>query len=452
MKKPKRIEGLDCDAAAREGMALVLRAKLEEICQLRDAALDFSDIEGVHKMRVASRRLRSALRDFQPYLSETVSPNRLKAVARALGAVRDEDVALEMMGKLLAEADAEADEVAREGFERVAAARRARREKARARLAKAVGDVALARLRGKFNAQLDRAAAAPRMKNRRGAREGAGEAEATPDAEATSDAAAPAPSLSSSSPLPSSPCSPSTAEPRFTDAGGEIVGALFRELKESGPSLYRPFEVEPLHRMRIKAKRLRYAIELFAQCWGEPVAPYASEIAKLQQHLGELHDCDVWIEDLGSRLGRGARAKPRAGRASGEVSERRAAAWLLRHFADARARHYARALALWDNWESMDFASSLAASVEEARGRRPPPAHEAGAADAAGKGGPAEVVGKDGAAKVAEGSAEGAVGDDGAGVADQNGAAGVVDKDGAARAVDGDGAPEVADDTRAVQA
>jgi CHAD domain-containing protein len=361
MTKSKWIEGLDCEATARAGAAFVLRAKLEEMCRLREAALDFSDIEGVHKMRVASRRLRSALRDFQPYLSKPVSPQRLKAVARALGAVRDEDVALEMVGELAAEADEEA----REGIELLAARRRARREKARARLAAAISVAALGELREKFTVQLSRAAA----------EDGAGAA-AGVERVAERRGALPL---------------------RFGDAGGRILRERFRELKGSARSLYRPFEVEPLHETRIRAKRLRYAIELFTQCWGEPVAPYAAEIAKLQKYLGELHDCDVWIDDLSRRLGRGARERG-AGRQHDRAAERRAAAWLLRHFTKARAKHYGEALALWESWEAMDFAPSLAAAVEEARGRAASPAREPPAAEAAGGGGAAGGADKDEAA------------------------------------------------------
>ncbi|HLL75151.1 MAG TPA: CHAD domain-containing protein [Pyrinomonadaceae bacterium] len=335
MKKSKWIEGLDCDATARAGVAFVLRAKLERMCALRDAALDFSDIEGVHKMRVASRRLRSALRDFQPYLAEKVSSKRLKAVARALGAVRDEDVAIEMVEKLIAEADEEA----REGIARIAGGRRARREEARAALTAAVSDAALGELRETFNAQLDEAAA-----------------------ETAANGGRRRPGRTT----------------RFSHVGGDIVRARFEELRESGRSLYEPFEVEPLHEMRIRAKRLRYAIELFTQCWGESVEPYASEIAKLQEHLGELHDCDVWAADLGARLAKGGGAKKARRRQTTADAERRAAVWLMSHFARERAEHYGKALALWDSWEVMGFGSSLMASVREARSRpQPPPAPEA---------------------------------------------------------------------------
>jgi CHAD domain-containing protein len=333
MKKSKWIEGLDCGAAARDGIAFVLRAKLERLCALRDAALDFSDIEGVHKMRVASRRLRSALRDFQPFLSKPVSAKRLKDVSRALGAVRDEDVAIEMIEKL----SAEADEGGRAGVERLAAERRRRREGVRAALRAAISDGALAELRESFNAQLEEAAA-----------------EAAPEAAAEGERAArrrPA------------------RKTRFADIGGRVVRARFRELRESSRSLYRPFDVEPLHDMRIKAKRLRYAIELFTQCWGEAVAPFAAEIAQLQDQLGALHDCDVWIDDLGARLDGRARAKKTA-RASSAAAERRAAVWLLGHFAEQRNGHYAKALALWEHWEETGFESRLAATINEARASR----------------------------------------------------------------------------------
>ena len=386
MTKSKWIEGLDCDATARDGMAFVLRAKLDEMCALRDAALDFSDIEGVHKMRVASRRLRTALRDFQPYLAKPVSPNRLKAVARALGAVRDEDVAIEMVEGLVAEADEEA----REGIRRLAFRRRARRETARAALAEAISDAALEELREKFNAQLDKAAA-PRGKAKRAAREdaaaAAGKDEATRKDGAAEEVEATGKAEAGEKDEEAGKAEAAEAagggkggkEARFSEVGTEIVRARFRELKELARSLYRPSDVEPLHEMRIRAKRLRYAIELFSQCWGEPAAPYAAEIEKLQEYLGELHDCDVWIEDLGARLERRGRAK-RAERPQSRAAERRAAVWLMRHFTKARARHYGKALALWDSWEAMDFAAGLAASVEEASERADTRAPEAGAA------------------------------------------------------------------------
>src|SRR3712207_5223848 len=97
MAKAREIEGLDCGGAAGDGVRLVLRTRLEEMCGWRAAALDWGDPEGVHDMRVASRRLRSALRDFSPYLRRRQfrrARGDLKNLAAALGLVRDEDVAI----------------------------------------------------------------------------------------------------------------------------------------------------------------------------------------------------------------------------------------------------------------------------------------------------------------------------------------------------------------------
>ena len=64
MAKAREITGLDCEANAIECAAKILRARFEEVLEFRSAALDSEGIEGVHDMRVATRRLRSALRDF----------------------------------------------------------------------------------------------------------------------------------------------------------------------------------------------------------------------------------------------------------------------------------------------------------------------------------------------------------------------------------------------------
>jgi CHAD domain-containing protein len=331
MAKAKEIVGLDCEASVHEGVALVLRTRMEEMCQLRLAALDWSDVEGVHDMRVASRRLRSALRDFMPYLRRSKlrrSRDYLKRIADALGAVRDEDVAIMALEDLKKEAPEEV--VA--GIERLTAERAARREEARAALAGAISEGALARVQGKFMFALEHGAKSPRRKKNM-----------DEDGEPLAGAS-------------------------FRQAGKEIITASFAELQNLSASLYRPFKTEPLHRMRIAAKRLRYAVELFASCWGGQLTGFAEGIAEMQSHLGEVHDCDVWIETLGARL-LGARSSRAAVAAASEsdIESRRelrcAAAWLLSQFVRARTKHYRAALKLWHDWEASDFAANLAARL-----------------------------------------------------------------------------------------
>src|ERR1044071_8802336 len=103
MAKAKRIKGINCNSEAPVGMRLVLVTRFGELSHFRSAALDWSDPEGVHSMRVASRRLRSALRDFTPYLHKRRLSSALKSlrdIADALGEVRDQDVAILALEKL----------------------------------------------------------------------------------------------------------------------------------------------------------------------------------------------------------------------------------------------------------------------------------------------------------------------------------------------------------------
>ncbi len=52
---------------------------------------------------------------------------------------------------------------------------------------------------------------------------------------------------------------------------------------------------ETLHNMRVRAKRLRYAMEPFEQVFCPDFRPLISDITALQELLGELYDCDTWV-------------------------------------------------------------------------------------------------------------------------------------------------------------
>lgn len=338
MAKAKKIEGLDCGADARGGVRLVLLTRLGEMCGFREAALDWRDPEGVHDMRVASRRLRSALRDFMPHLNRRgrfdEARGELKRLADALGEVRDEDVAIIELEKLRAEAPPEA----LAGLESFVEERAARREGARARLAEAITEESL----GAFNRLFGEAVEAATRKKRRRKKAGEGEAADAGDEGATS----------------------------FREAGRLVILKSWDELAELSRGLYRPRKTKRLHEMRIAAKRLRYALELFAPCWDGATKPFAEEVAELQGALGELHDCDVWIEECGARLAEKSAAGVKAGAAHEAAEEgsparhRAAGVWLIGHFAEARAVHYRQALTLWHEWERGDFAARLSACVE----------------------------------------------------------------------------------------
>jgi triphosphatase len=79
---------------------------------------------------------------------------------------------------------------------------------------------------------------------------------------------------------------PGLIEPRHTAA----VRAAKRA-KRSG-------EAADFHRLRIRCKRLRYALEFVEEVYGEPATQFIRKMARLQDHLGRLQDCEVGIERL----------------------------------------------------------------------------------------------------------------------------------------------------------
>ena len=315
MAKVKRIHGLDCSASAEKMIRLVLRAQLNAMCKMRDQALDWKDPEGVHDMRVLSRRLRSAISDLKPYFRKAGLPRlKLRAIANSLGDVRDEDVALMALEVL----ESKAKGTAAEGIEMLAGERRDRRKQTRAALRSAIKKSAVNEFRKEFLAKLRAITIISRRKSR---------------GKQTDEAA-----LS------------------FRAIGIEIIKARLKDLSAASPHLYLPFEIKELHELRIMAKRLRYAIELFAVCWGGELDAIAKEIALLQTSLGELHDCDFWIESLGGRLKRTAL---KAGNDEDSLKLKAGATWLLKHFALERMDHYRDALARWEQWQTDRFLEGL---------------------------------------------------------------------------------------------
>jgi CHAD domain-containing protein len=312
--RAKKIPDVDCRAPAAEAIQLVLRNRLDEMCALRDRALDWSDPEGVHDMRVASRRLRSALADFKPYLRrETLPHRRLKMIAAALGTVRDEDVSLMALENL----KTKVAETIVPGIEAIADERRRRRLHERASLEKVIAPAAIFEFQQDFLARLGAAV------------QGSGET-------STSKA--------------------DRKNQTFRQVGADVITQRLKGLSEGSECIYDPTRIEELHRLRILAKRLRYAVELFSGCWPDEFKTIAREVARLQTSLGGLHDCDIWIAELGRRIRKSNRDKSNRGEYDPHSD---AAVWLLQYFARERTNHHGDALVRWQDWQATGFLTKL---------------------------------------------------------------------------------------------
>ncbi|HEX9530488.1 MAG TPA: CYTH and CHAD domain-containing protein [Acidimicrobiales bacterium] len=207
------------------------------------------DPEAVHQARVGTRRLRSDLRTFRRLLeAEWVGPTReaLGWVAGALGAVRDDDVLLERLrGQVLVLPAADRN-AARALLRRLETQRALHREELLAVLDSP-----------RYTAFLDRlvgAAAAPPL---------------------TGAAAAPALEV-----LP------------------DLVRRPWRHLARAVDRLPEDPEPEALHRVRVRAKRSRYAAESAEAVMGKPARRLAAAVADVQAVLGDLNDAvvaEAWL-------------------------------------------------------------------------------------------------------------------------------------------------------------
>lgn len=219
----------------------VLRFHLARVLAREPGVRAGIDPEELHKMRVATRRLRAAWRVFgAAFRGAKVRRLRddLGVVASKLGATRDLDVQLERLTT-----------PRREDLEPLEVAWRAKREDARAALVRELDSARHRRWLASFIrfVEVDAAGVAP-----------------TAGAE------------------------PTTVRER---AGSHIWAAYER---------LRTFErvvdgaaPETLHRLRIEAKRLRYSIEFVREALAPEATDPIASVTALQDHLGLLNDADV---------------------------------------------------------------------------------------------------------------------------------------------------------------
>jgi CHAD domain-containing protein len=310
MAKARHIPGLTSATDVSEAIRAVLTTRFDEMHDLRDTALDWQDPEGVHDMRVASRRLRSAMGDFAPCMRERPLSDvlqRIKQVARALGSVREDDVAIIALNK----AAAKAPEQIASGIPQFADERRRHLDESRALLEGTLKQDEWEQLTVQFRSGLDAALALPRTRKKAAAH-----------------------------------CS------SYGAVGAFIIDQRLEGLEKLGKSLYHPLRIKRLHQLRLAAKHLRYALELFEQCWGDQAGFFAAKASGLQSSLGELHDCDIWLGTLGKSEFRSVEHFPR-----------QTLTWLINYFLRLRTKNFAKALKQMQEWETNDFSAQIRAML-----------------------------------------------------------------------------------------
>ncbi|MCE3554162.1 CHAD domain-containing protein [Pseudonocardia sp. RS11V-5] len=211
-----------------------------------------SDIEDLHQMRVAVRRMRAALKAARPLLDRTWADGlraELGWLGRALGPVRDLDVLLLRLRGEIATLPAREQAAG----EQLVAALDAEREDARAAMLAVLES-------GRYRALLERLADAIRL------------------------------------PLPT---------PSATQAQPELIDLVRAEVRRLRKAVRRSGDDPPdqtLHDLRILGKRVRYTGELVEPMLGATVKRLLKATAGLQEVLGDHQDACVAEERIRALL------------------------------------------------------------------------------------------------------------------------------------------------------
>jgi CHAD domain-containing protein len=219
------------------------------------------DPEGVHQARVGTRRLRSDLRTFAPLLdTDRTDPIRdeLKWLADRLGEVRDADVLRRRLDPQIADLGTDEDRRAGVELTEVLDAERARTQSALLEV------LASDRYMQLLEDLLDLALDPPLTKRAQG------------------DAGKVIPSL---------------------------VARPWKKLQKEVASLGDDPTEEALHKVRVRAKRARYACDVAVPVGGTAAADAANALSNVQDVLGDHNDAAVaeaWLRGVAGEVGRSA--------------------------------------------------------------------------------------------------------------------------------------------------
>ena len=102
------------------------------------------------------------------------------------------------------------------------------------------------------------------------------------------------------------------------EAAQRLLPAMIEELFRAGRGAAKPNSTRlRMHRLRLKAKGVRYTLEIFEQVYGRKTKPVMAALKGLQEKLGAINDCATTLEMI--RRDRGAAAAVR--RLAGEREE-----------------------------------------------------------------------------------------------------------------------------------
>ncbi|MBP7689406.1 MAG: CHAD domain-containing protein [Thermoflexales bacterium] len=234
--------------------AEALRQRLPALNAQLAGVRSAEDIEAVHQMRVATRRLRAAFALFAECL-----PNKrgeewqreIKRITQALGAARDTDVQFEWLRKFLAKST---DPAWRPGINRAMLRLHQQRQRLQIKVVEALDRLEASRTLDDLGTLLRDQVVQARL---------------------------------------------NAVDPYATEVylrAAEAIRLQLEHFLAYDVYVYQPEHSTELHAMRIAAKHLRYTLEIFAELYKDTLKQPLKVVKEMQELLGDLHDSDVWID------------------------------------------------------------------------------------------------------------------------------------------------------------
>lgn len=235
--------------------ANVLLTRLKNMAKEIEGVCRAEDIECIHRMRVASRRMRSALVLFEKYLPGKAKGWRkeMRGITRALGEARDADIQIEFLQGFL---DNLTESRYRPGIQRLLLRIKQQREGLQKKVIKAMNRLKSGDLLDDISHVLGQIRAHAEIHH-------VGEHSYFIHNEARA-----------------------------------AMSLRLEEMLSYEHFVSQPDRLKELHAMRIAAKRLRYTMEVFEQLYPDDFKQILKLVRDIQTLLGDLHDCDVWVNYL----------------------------------------------------------------------------------------------------------------------------------------------------------
>ncbi len=209
------------------------------------------DIEYIHRMRVASRRMRSTLKIFKDCFSKAEYKawmKSIRAVTRSLGQARDIDVQIKILKENLQNY---AKPMLKPGIKRLILRLRQKRQAMQGEVVQVMNRLEQDDTLGRIERW-----AAPWLEKEPGDNQDSAE---------------------------------------LFQLASLNIRSCFEEMKAYDQQVRIESKMSELHEMRIHAKQLRYTMEAFEEIYGIPISPFINQTKRIQSLLGSIHDADVWL-------------------------------------------------------------------------------------------------------------------------------------------------------------